>query len=119
MANQKHTSEKLTSDSNWNADEYEAGYQARFEDVDGCVTATACWQAGWQDADREISARVSMGLEEPRRGAEQDNGLSKFGSGELARACDLPFDAFGSEPWKRSWIRADIARGVQRGLRGE
>lgn len=36
--------------------EYEAGYLARFAGSSESWTATACWQAGWQEADRELTA---------------------------------------------------------------
>jgi hypothetical protein len=39
----------------WMPAEYEAGYEARFAGASESLTATHCWQAGWQDADLEFT----------------------------------------------------------------
>lgn len=36
------------------AEQYEAGYGARFRDEAFCEGATRNWQAGWSDANREL-----------------------------------------------------------------
>lgn len=96
----------------WVPDEYEAGYQARFQNMAEFRTATACWRAGWQDADRELTA--CGGLLLPCDG-EKDSvpeQWSLYGTGRDARLCELPFDEIRSETWKRSWVETDIALGM-------
>lgn len=96
------------------AGEYEAGYRARLADASASWTATAYWQAGWQEADREIatsgkSPRVSAGEQsEETRPAE----WSSFGTGEIARSYGLPFAQASNAIWKRSWIVRDIELGI-------
>ncbi len=98
----------------WFPDEYEAGYRARFTGACESWTATACWQAGWQEADRELTASGRR----PRQSSFDPNGdgeiteWSLFGTGELARSLGLPFDQVRGDVWKRSWIRKDIELGT-------
>lgn len=86
-------------------DQYDAGYAARFRDEAMCVGATASWQAGWSDANRELGR-----FDEAFSPAQVS--LSFFGTGEEARRRGLPFDPAFSEAWKRGWVEADIALGL-------
>jgi len=94
--------------------EYEAGYQARFADYSESWTATACWQAGWQEADRELTASGRGPTSSPFDCSTDSDPTesSLFGTGELARDYKLPFDQTLGDPWKRSWIRRDIRLGM-------
>ena len=47
----------------WMPAEYEAGYEARFADASESLTATHCWQAGWQDANLELTESFGQKLE--------------------------------------------------------
>ncbi len=98
----------------WFSSEYEAGYQARFAGSSESWTATACWQAGWQEADRELTASGRCLTTSPFDcSTDSDpNDTSLFGTGELARDYELPFDRTLGDSWKRSWIRRDIELGV-------
>ncbi len=94
----------------WFAGEYEAGYQARIAGSSESWTATACWQAGWQEADRELTASgrcLTSSLFDGSTGSDATES-SLFGTGELARNYELPFDRTFGDSWKRSWIRRDI-----------
>ena len=93
------------------SDQYDAGYAARFRDEAMCVGATANWQAGWSDANRELGR-----FEEAFTPAQVS--LPFFGTGEEARRRGLPFDPSCSEAWKRGWVEADIALGLP-GTAGE
>jgi hypothetical protein len=97
----------------WIPEEYEAGYGARFQGVSECRTATRCWLAGWQEADREIGTAVlSEGVP---WNTEPTAPWSLFGTGRQARACELPFDQFSPDDWKKSWVEADIAMSLESG----
>lgn len=87
------------------SDQYDAGHAARFRDEPMCVGATASWQAGWSDANRELGR-----FEEAFTPAQVS--LPHFGTGEEARRRGLPFDPSCSEAWKRGWVEADIALGL-------
>ena len=87
------------------SDQYDAGHAARFHDEPMCVGATASWQAGWSDANRELGR-----FDEAFTPAQVT--LPFFGTGEEARRRGLPFDPSCSEAWKRGWIEADIACGL-------
>lgn len=87
------------------AEQYEAGHAARFHDEAMCIGATASWQAGWSDANRELGR-----FEEAF--APTQVSLPIFGTGEEARRRGLPFDPSCSEAWKRGWIEADITFGL-------
>ena len=100
----------------WVPEEYDAGYQARRENISEFKTATRSWQAGWQDGDREIAGGGEASEESPCGDAIQQQG-SLFGAGDTARACELPFDEDRGEVWKRNWIAADIALGLGSRLR--
>ena len=89
------------------AEEYEAGYQGRFQNVAECVTATPCWRAGWQEADREIA--IAVRSEQTEATSEP---WSLYGTGHQARTCELPFDEYSADSWKRSWVQADITLGT-------
>jgi hypothetical protein len=54
----RHTSEPELK--TWVPAEYEAGYEARFAGASESVTATPCWQAGWQDADTSALLRIGF-----------------------------------------------------------
>lgn len=98
----------------WFPDEYEAGYRARFAGTSESWTATPCWQAGWQEADRELTVsgrRPRSSSVEPSRDAEPAD-WSHFGTGGTARSYDLPFHQARSDSWKRSWIQRDIELGT-------
>ena len=114
MAKQEHTSNTLGSigPNDWNSDEYEAGYQARLQNIGHAATATACWRAGWQDADREIVARGALEVDSSFACSDQAHRLSEFGTGELARKYDLSFEWNSPELWKRSWVQADVELGT-------
>ena len=60
------------------SEQYEAGYAARFRDEAMCVGATASWQVGWSDANRELGR-----FEEAFTPAQVS--LPFFGTGEEAR----------------------------------
>ena len=115
MAHSEHTYKEPNDNAEkvWISEEYEAGYGARFQGVAECMTATRCWLAGWQEADREIGAAV-LTQGEPSH-TEPIAPWSLFGTGRQARACDLPFDAFSPDDWKRSWVKADIAMSLKKG----
>ena len=87
------------------AEQYEAGCGARFRDEAFSLGATRSWQAGWNDANRELGK-----FEEAFSSAQSS--LPFFGTGEEARRRDLPFDPSCSEEWKRCWIEADIRLGL-------
>lgn len=97
----------------WVSEEYEAGYQARLQEIAEFKTATPCWRAGWQDAHRELTVCGGPLLS---KHIEQDSipeQWSLYGTGQDARLCELPFDENREESWKRSWIQADIALGLK------
>jgi hypothetical protein len=79
----------------WMPAEYEARYEARFADASESLTATHCWQAGWQDADLELTESFGQKLE-----------------GDDARAHGIPFGEDRTEPWKLGWIDVDIRLGT-------
>ena len=112
MTNSEHTFNKLRNGAEeaWGSEEYEAGHGARMLGVPECLTATPCWRAGWQEADREISGAA---VSEKRHAVAGMSTLwSPFESGGHARTRGLPFDELCSDSWKRSWIQADIALGI-------
>ena len=86
------------------SDQYEAGHAARFRDETMCIGATASWQAGWTDANRELG-RFDEAF------TTSQVSLPFFGAGEEARRRGLPFEPSCSEAWKRGWIEEDIAIG--------
>ena len=86
-------------------EQYEAGYSARFREDSFSIGATRSWQAGWNDANRELGK-----FEEAFSPAQSS--LPFFGTGDGKRH-ELPFDPSCSEEWKRSWIEADISVGVE------
>ena len=88
------------------AEQYEAGYGARFREEPFSLGATRSWQAGWTDANRELGK-----IEEASSPAQSS--LPFFGTGEEARRRELPFDPSCSEKWKRSWIEADVRIGLE------
>ena len=94
--------------------EYEAGYHARFAGSSESWTATACWQAGWQEADRELAASGRCLTSSPFDCSTDSDATesSLFGTGELARNYERPLDRTLGDPWKRSWIRRDIELGM-------
>ncbi len=99
----------------WMPEEYEAGYRSRLENTDEFKTATYCWRAGWQDADRELRASGHQEAKEMMNEAAPAQ-WSSYGTGRLARICGLPFDADRSDAWKQSWVQTDIElslRGTQ------
>ncbi|MGI4758534.1 MAG: hypothetical protein ACRYGF_16990 [Janthinobacterium lividum] len=87
------------------SDEYEAGHAARFRDEAMCIGATASWQAGWTDANRELGR-----FDEAFTSAQVS--LPFFGTGEEARRRGLPFEPACSDAWKQGWVEADIALGL-------
>lgn len=98
----------------WFQDEYEAGYGARFAGTSESWTATPCWQAGWQEADRELTASdrcLRSSSVDPHDDVVPVE-WSLFGTGNLARNYELPFDHARGTAWKRSWIRRDIELGT-------
>ena len=106
MANSEHTSRSLNHGVEWSwiTEEYEAGYEARFQGVAECGTATPCWRTGWQDADREMAgAALAEGTN-----LDATAPWTLFGTGQQARACELPFDELSPDSWKKSWVEADI-----------
>ena len=100
----------------WVPGEYEAGYQARRQGITEFTTATPCWRAGWQEANREINLSGEAPEQSSRGNTDQEQ-WSLFGRGASARSCELPFDEARGEIWKRSWIQADIALGLRNRLR--
>ena len=88
------------------AEQYEAGYGARFHEEAFSLGATRSWQAGWTDANRELEQ-----FEEAFSPAQSS--LPFLGIGDGARRRDLPFDLGCSDEWKRSWIEADILMGLE------
>ena len=95
----------------WIPDEYEAGYQARLQGVVEFKTATSCWRAGWQEADRELAAGGESAADRLDETSIPEQ-WSLYGTGQMARLCELPFDEARAEPWKRSWIETDIELGM-------
>ncbi len=98
----------------WCKDEYEAGYGARFAGTAESWTATPCWRAGWQEADRELTASngyLRSSSVDPNVDLEPME-WSLFGTGNFARDYQLPFDHVRGTAWKRSWIRRDIEVGT-------
>ncbi len=98
----------------WFVGEYEAGYNARFAGSSESRTAVACWQAGWQEADRELTASRRCLTSSPFD-CSTDSGRTEpslFGTGDLARNYEIPFDLTLGDPWKRSWIRRDVELGM-------
>jgi hypothetical protein len=88
------------------AEQYEAGYSARFREEPFSIGATLSWQAGWNDANRELGKfREAF--------SPTQSSLPFFGTGDEARRRELPFDPSCSEEWKRSWIEADISLGLE------
>ena len=87
------------------AEQYEAGYGARFREEAFSLGATQSWQAGWTDANRELGK-----FEEAFSPAQ--SALPFFGTGGEARRRGLPFDPALSEEWKRGWIEADLSMGM-------
>ena len=104
----------------WFPGEYDAGYRARFAGTSESWTATACWRAGWHEADRERTAsgccirQCHAGSGTSVVSAE----VSLAYAGDLARNCDLSFDPTRSDLWKRSWIQRDIELGAVARKRG-
>lgn len=98
----------------WFPNEYEGGHRARFAGASESWTATPCWQAGWQEADRELTAcsRRHPCVSCDRNTNLDPAELNLFGAGDLARKDDLPFDPTLEDTWKRSWIRRDIELGM-------
>ena len=81
------------------AEQYEAGYSARFREEAFSLGATRSWQAGWTDANRELGK-----FEEAFSPAQSY--LPFFGTGDEARRRELPFDPSCDAPGtgKRSII---------------
>ncbi|MGI4828244.1 MAG: hypothetical protein ACRYFU_08650 [Janthinobacterium lividum] len=103
---QLHRSPWKATNTSWVSEEYEAGYWAGHHGIHEFRCATLCWRTGWQDAQRELYA---MGASPFPMGEDHVPAQwSLYGTGAVARACNLPFDEGRSEPWKRSWIQADI-----------
>lgn len=108
----RHTSEPELK--TWVPAEYEAGYEARFAGASESVTATPCWQAGWQDADIELTESSRQ-----KQHSEDDPG-EQFGQtwwrlydiGGDARVHGIPFGENRTEPWKLGWIDVDIRLGT-------
>ncbi len=98
----------------WFPGEYEAGYHARLAGSSESWTATACWQAGWQEADRELADSGQSLCSSPFSCSVDLEATESrvFESGELARNYGIPFDQTLSDSWKRSWIRRDIEVGM-------
>lgn len=97
-------------------EEYQAGYEARLASVSEYRTATSSWRAGWQEADRELTAREGRHLpENPTVYAL----LTAVEDGGIGRTCCMAFDESRSEQWKRSWIRTDIELGTRAGKRND
>ena len=94
------------------AEQYEAGYGARFREEPFSLGATRSWQAGWNDANRELGK-----FEEAFSTAQSS--LPFFGTGDEARRRELRFHPVCSEEWKRSWIGADIRMGLESLRSGE
>jgi hypothetical protein len=101
------TSQNRHSEADWVSIEYEAGYGARILSNAEYLTATPCWRAGWKDADRDL-ARAAL---DDRLPSYDDVVVpwSRFGTGQQARSCLLPFDESATHRWKRSWVETDIA----------
>ncbi|MGI4831562.1 MAG: hypothetical protein ACRYFU_25775 [Janthinobacterium lividum] len=97
-------------------DEYEAGHQARVAEAVEFKTATNCWRAGLQKADRELAGSGEPAVDRVDETAifEQWN---PYGTGQMAQVCELPLGETRAEPWKRSWIQADLELGLAARLR--
>ena len=86
----------------WISEEFEAGYQASLAGASESRTATPCWRAGWQEAQREMAV------------SEHPDVLSIDGedvlplSGREARLFGFAFRSDQAEQWKRAWIEADL-----------
>lgn len=91
------------------AEQFEAGYAARFQDVAEYLSATPCWRSGWQEADRELVGSAPAARFAPGSDAAP---LSLFGTGTQARVYELPFDELCPDIWKKSWVQADIDLGL-------
>jgi hypothetical protein len=101
------TSQNPHSEPDWVSVEYDAGYEARILSNAEYLTATPCWRAGWKDADRDLARSALDGR--PHSDDDVVVPWSRFGTGQQARACLLPFDDSAAETWKQTWIQADIA----------
>ena len=106
MQNPEHSVNESAAAPGHVPEQYEAGYSARYGKEPFSFAATTSWQAGWNDANRELGS-----FEEIFTPAQPS--LPFFGSGEEARRRGLPFDSSCSEKWKRSWIAADIVLGLE------
>jgi hypothetical protein len=95
----------------WIAAEYEAGYEARFAGASESLTATHCWQAGWQDADLELT----KSFRQKRHGEEiqeEQTWWQLYDIGGDARVHGIPFGEDRTESWKLGWIDVDIRLGT-------
>jgi hypothetical protein len=50
--------------SSYDAVEFQAGYDARFNDVPHAISATRSWRAGWCDADATKQGTAYPSMEE-------------------------------------------------------
>src|ERR1035437_1537573 len=95
----------------WMPAEYEAGYEARFAGASESVTATHCWQAGWQDADLELaeSSRQRLNTED---GQFEQTEWQLYDICGDSRVHGIPLGEDRTEPWKLGWIDVDIRLGT-------
>ena len=104
----------LAALTDWDREEYGAGYRARFSDIPDYEIAHHCWRCGWEDADTEAieSSRHKQALAEGREDRLEDTWGNLLDCGEGARANGVPFDEQRTEPWREGWIAVDISLGV-------
>jgi hypothetical protein len=98
----------------WVPAEYEAGYEARFAGASESLTATHCWQAGWQDANLELLQSSRQRLDGDAGEVEQFEQTwgQLYDIGGDARVHGIPFGEDRTEPWKLGWIDVDIRLGT-------
>ena len=108
MADSRQVQRSLCeTSSSWVSEECEAGYWAGHHGIAEFQSATHSWRTAWHDSQRELRTLGASLLPtaEPDIMPAQ---WSLYGTGAAAREYNLPFDEGCSEPWKRSWIQADI-----------
>jgi hypothetical protein len=98
----------------WVPAEYGAGYEARFAGASESLTATHCWQAGWQDTDLELSesSRQTLNAEKGQEGHFEHSWWQLYDIGGDARVHGIPLGEDRTEPWKQGWIDVDIRLGT-------
>jgi hypothetical protein len=98
----------------WSAEDYAAGFRARFDNLAASNDQSHSWQCGWEDAHLELSLSERH-RQRPACGEADDceeSWVLLFDAGGDARVNGIAFDARRTEPWKEGWIDADINLGA-------